>query len=84
MSQYTVKDTIVHKELFLDNRFIDEMSGLVRNFCEPVKCPDNPIIRADCPHVFPRSNIEEAFALIEERPAEVGKVVIKVGDNNGQ
>lgn len=48
MSPYSAKDTIVHKELFLDNRFIDEMSGLVRNFGEPVKCPENPVIRADC------------------------------------
>ena len=47
MSQYSAKDTIVRKELFLDDRFINEMTGLVRNFCEPVKCPDNPVIRAD-------------------------------------
>lgn len=40
---------LFQKQLFLDDCFIDEMSGLVRNFCEPVKCPDNPVIRVDRP-----------------------------------
>jgi len=41
------KDRLVAKMLFLDDRFIEEMSGLTRRFHQPVKCARNPVIRAD-------------------------------------
>ncbi len=44
MTQYSREETLVSKHLFLDDRFIDEMSGLTRCFHEPVKCPENPVI----------------------------------------
>ena len=41
--------TIVRKELFLDEKFIDEMSGLSRRFHQPVKYSENPVLRTDRP-----------------------------------
>ena len=47
MSQHPAKGAVTDRLLFLDDRFIEETSGLARRFCEPVKCADNPVIRAD-------------------------------------
>ena len=37
--------------LFVDDRFIEQMSGLTRRFHEPLKCAQNPVIRADRPRL---------------------------------
>ena len=49
MSHDVTEDRLVRKELFIDDRFIEEMSGLSRRFHQPVKCDQNPVIRADRP-----------------------------------
>jgi hypothetical protein len=40
---------VTSKHLFIDDHFIEEMSGVNRRFHQPVKCEDNPVIRADQP-----------------------------------
>ena len=69
MSQYSAKDAIVRKELFLDDRFVDEMSGLTRRFCEAVKCPENPVIHADQPWEGDTAFVETGLAIYDEKEA---------------
>lgn len=49
MPQSTTKGALALKHLFVDDRFIEQMSGLTRRFHEPLKCAQNPVIRADRP-----------------------------------
>ncbi len=49
MTQHSATHAVVRKELFLDDRFVDNASGLTRCFHEPVKCRSNPVIRVDRP-----------------------------------
>ncbi|MCK4785704.1 MAG: hypothetical protein KAV87_18255 [Desulfobacteraceae bacterium] len=69
MSQYSVEDAIVRKELFLDDRFVDEMSGLTRSFHEPVKCPENPVIRADRPWERDAAFVDTGLVIYDEKEA---------------
>jgi len=59
-------DQIVRKELFLDDRFIDRMSGLARHFCEPVKCPQNPVIYTDRPWEKGAAFVDTGLVIYDE------------------
>src|SRR3990172_7854504 len=57
---------ILSKKLFLDNRFVDEMSGLARNFGQPVKCERNPVIRADRPWERDAAFVDTGLVIYDE------------------
>ena len=56
----------VSKHLFIDDRFVEEMSGLKRCFHQAIKCNENPVIRADKPWEKDAAFIDSAIAIYDE------------------
>jgi len=59
--------SVLEKKLFLDDRFIDEMSDLVRRFGRPEVCPENPVIRADRPWEKGAAFVDTGLVLYDEQ-----------------
>ena len=57
---------VTSKHLFIDDHFIEEMSGVNRRFHQPVKCEDNPVIRADQPWEKDAAFMDSAIAIYDE------------------
>ncbi len=57
---------LVSKHLFIDDRFVEELSGLKRRFHQAVKCDENPVIRAEKPWEKDAAFIDSAIAIYDE------------------
>ncbi len=66
MDQSRTTGAVVRKELFLDDRFVDKMSGLTRCFHEPVKCPQNPVIAVDRPWEGDAAFVDTGLVIYDE------------------
>ncbi len=66
MPRHAAKAPATRKWLFLDDHFVEEMSGLARSFCEPVKCPDNPVIRVDRPWERDAAFVDTGLVIYDE------------------
>jgi len=61
------KQVLVRKELFLDDRFIAEMSGLSRRFGKPRVYAENPVIRADQPWEKDAAFVDSGLVIYDEQ-----------------
>jgi len=59
-------DRLRRKELFLDDRFIDEKSGLIRRFHQPEVSAENPVIHADRPWERDAAFVDSGLVFYDE------------------
>lgn len=67
MSPEQDRGALVRKELYVDDRFVDEMRGLARRFHHPVKCEENPVIRADRPWERGAAFVDSGLVIHDEQ-----------------
>ena len=62
-----MEDEIIHKAIFIDDRFIEEKSGLNRHFHRPQKCPENPVLHADKPWEGDAAFVDTGLVIYDEQ-----------------
>jgi len=67
MSDCTFADATIRKELFLDERFIEKMSGLTRRFHQAVKCSENPVICTDRPWEVDAAFVDTGLVIYDQK-----------------
>ncbi|MBN2457006.1 MAG: hypothetical protein JXB29_10825 [Sedimentisphaerales bacterium] len=67
MSDCAFADATIRKELFLDERFVEKMSGLTRRFHQAVKCSENPVIRTDRPWEIDAAFVDTGMVIYDEK-----------------